>query len=59
MNCPKCKRKTVRQGEFNFCRSCNAFFDDDPDEGGDFSDRNAAARLERDDRRREKFNKRK
>lgn len=52
-NCPKCKRPTVVAGALFRCPKCGGFYDDNPDEGGDFSDRNPAARLEREERRRE------
>jgi ribosomal protein L37AE/L43A len=36
--CPRCKRKNAErlEGGFLRCRACGAFFDDDPDEGGDY-----------------------
>jgi len=52
--CPKCQKAglpTVDDDLF-YCRSCKAFFDDDPDEGGTYHDANAAARLEREERAR-------
>lgn len=57
--CPKCGRKStvVEQGVIGdsyFCRECNMGFDDDPDEGGTYSDRNPAARLEREERRQQR-----
>lgn len=36
------------------CTSCGCLFDANPDEGGTYSDRNPAARLEREDRRRDR-----
>lgn len=56
---PKCigcgRRKSVQPvGEFFKCSACGALFDADPDEGGDYSDRNPAARLDREDRARER-----
>lgn len=49
--CPVCGTNagTVAQGEMFFCRRCNGLFDGDPNEGGDYSDRNPGARLERDE----------
>jgi len=35
------------------CPWCKRLFDDSPDEGGDFSDRNPAVRLEREERRKQ------
>jgi hypothetical protein len=55
--CIKCKRtdQVYEEGDRNFwCKRCKIVFDDAPDEGGDFSDRNAAARIEREERRRER-----
>lgn len=54
--CPVCRsNKSVlaRKGDATYqCLGCSAWFDSDPDEGGDYSDRNPAARLEREERRR-------
>lgn len=60
--CPRCgTNKHVRPhgvvGDLYRCGKCSGTFDDDPEEGGDYSDRNPAARLERDDRRRFKGRK--
>lgn len=54
VRCPKCGTpQTPGAGQtIFFCHKCRMQFDNDPDEGGDFSDRNPAARLEREDRRR-------
>ena len=52
--CPWCKTSqfVYEHGEREyFCRQCRRLFDDDPDEGGDYSSRNPAARLEREERR--------
>lgn len=50
--CPQCGRRNAQpMGELFKCK-CGALFDGDPDEGGDFSDENPAARLERAERRR-------
>lgn len=53
IKCPRCgQRVAVGEGQTIFyCSNCRAVFDDDPDEGGDYSDRNPAARLEREERR--------
>lgn len=52
--CPKCGRSksVVSQGEMFHCHACAAFFDDDPNEGGDYSDRDPSARIERQERQR-------
>jgi ribosomal protein L37AE/L43A len=52
--CPHCGKKgrVVRAGAMWRCRTCEGFFDDEPDEGGDYSDRDPTARLERQERRR-------
>lgn len=52
-SCPACggAKQVAKQGELYYCRKCGAFFDDDPDEGGTHSDRNPAARLERQESR--------
>lgn len=49
--CPVCGRKgkPIAGGLFQCDRGHH--FDDDPDEGGSYSDRNPAARIERDERR--------
>lgn len=52
--CPRCcSRRAVESfvdGSM-LCRNCRAAFDDDPDEGGDWDDRNPARRLEREEQR--------
>lgn len=55
-SCPLCNRvKAVQKvADMYHCTACNKHFDDDPDEGGTYSDHNPAARLEREDRAREK-----
>lgn len=50
--CPQCHVRTVAQADWFVCPKCKGMFDDDPDEGGDFSDRDPSARLERQERRR-------
>lgn len=55
--CIRCGRKSsvVAAGGGLFkCTKCGALFDDEPDEGGDYSDRNPALRMERADRARER-----
>lgn len=49
IRCPRCGRKQPRCPEPHvyYCDRCKMGFDDDPDEGGDYSGRNPAARLER------------
>jgi ribosomal protein L37AE/L43A len=56
--CPRCgtNRKVNRHGQDQyFCGRCSGIFDDDPDEGGTHSTFNPAARLEREDRRQQGF----
>jgi ribosomal protein L37AE/L43A len=58
--CPRCgtpNHVVVGSGKYpdriHYCEKCRGMFDDsDPNEGGDYSDRNPAARMERDERRR-------
>lgn len=48
--CPQCGRvKAVQQIGFQFyrCGGCGAMFDANPNEGGDYSDRDPSARLTR------------
>lgn len=54
VRCPRCKRpKPYKSPDaLYWCDDCNGMFDDKPDEGGDYSDHNPAARLEREDRAR-------
>jgi hypothetical protein len=40
------------QDSIYWCPKCRCQFDSEPDEGGDYSDHNAAARLEREERER-------
>lgn len=56
IRCLRCGRTQPRRGPtaIYICEHCRAMFDDDPDEGGDFSDRNPAARLEREERNEER-----
>ena len=48
--CPKCNsaRAVVKLAEF-FCNNCKMIFDHDPEEGGDYSDRDPAARMMREE----------
>lgn len=51
--CPKCGRKQRwRSADAIYMCVCRFTFDDSPEEGGDYSDRNPAARLERADEQR-------
>ena len=51
--CPACDGQLVAQGSSGFfaCRKCGGIVDSDPDEGGDYSDRDPSARLQRQERR--------
>lgn len=51
--CPRCNCGQRDRGPDAIyrCDRCLCQFDGDPDEGGDYSDRNPAARLERMERR--------
>lgn len=52
--CPRCRRVQAARGPnaIYWCDVCKCQFDDDPDEGGNHDDRNPAARMEREERRR-------
>ena len=52
VQCPKCGKKQPRRSAdaIYWCSTCRMQFDNDPDEGGDFSDRDPSARLERQER---------
>ena len=52
--CPWCGRQKgiKRVSDVFHCSNCHRFFDNDPDEGGTHSDRNPAARIEREERNR-------
>ena len=55
VRCPKCGRKqTKRPGTdaIYYCTVCHVQFDNDPDEGGDYSQYDPAWRLEKQKRRR-------
>lgn len=56
VHCPRCGRSKPYKSPdaLYWCDNCEGQFDDQPDEGGDYSDHNAAARLEREDRARER-----
>lgn len=45
--CPRCNRQTKPQSGLHWCTWCRALFDDDPDEGGDYHDRDPSRRLVR------------
>lgn len=51
--CPRCNQKLFKLGPDStaYCENCKAYVSDTPDEGGDYSDRNPSARLEREERR--------
>lgn len=53
--CPRCKRtQPVRTADsIYWCEHCRCQFDNDPDEGGSHSDFNPAARMEREERRKQ------
>lgn len=51
VQCPKCRRMCDRGLSLHYCAWCQMQFDDDPDEAGDYDNRNPAARLEREERR--------
>lgn len=55
--CPRCKtnRGVIAVGDDRYyCHNCHGIFDGHPNEGGDYSDRNPAARIERDEREAER-----
>lgn len=54
VRCPRCGRaqRAGRPSVIYWCDHCRVQFDDDPDEGGTYSDRNPGARMEREERRR-------
>ena len=56
VRCPKCGRKQpFRTPDAMYrCGPCGVTFDCDPNEGGDYSDHNASARLERAEREQER-----
>lgn len=51
--CPRCGKKQPEQNPntIYFCSGCSGMFDSTPDEGGDYSSRNPAERLEREERK--------
>ena len=55
VRCPRCGRPQPKRGAdaLYWCTYCRGVFDNDPNEGGDWSDRDPSARLEREERRRE------
>jgi ribosomal protein L37AE/L43A len=50
--CPRCGRTQARRGpdSIYWCEHCRGCFDDDPGEGGTYSDRDPSARIERQER---------
>lgn len=52
VRCPRCGRKQPKLGPdaMYWCNHCKGYHDSDPDEGGDYSAINPAARLEREER---------
>jgi len=53
-NCPWCGNngQVYEDGDYRYwCRRCNRFFDEEPDESGDYSDFDPSARLEREEQR--------
>ena len=53
VHCPRCgeeHRVTAGIGYF-YCQTCQMCYDDNPTEGGDYSDRNPGIRIEREERR--------
>lgn len=58
--CPACSSRDSEphDGDCFYCRKCGGIFDDSPDDGGDYSDFNPAARLERAERKAERLKKR-
>ncbi len=57
--CPFCKKRgAVYDGDRRYyCPSCKKLFDDDPDEGGDYSAYHASWRLERQEREKRHVNR--
>lgn len=53
VKCPRCgtAQKKRQPDAIYYCERCRGQFDDDPDEGGDWSDRDPSWRLERQERR--------
>jgi ribosomal protein L37AE/L43A len=52
VRCPKCNRPQPKRGSHDtiyWCEHCRCQFDDEPDEGGTYDDRNPARRLEREE----------
>lgn len=50
VRCPRCNRKSAPAGRLWRCESCRMLHDDEPDEGGTYSDRDPSARMEREER---------
>lgn len=52
VRCPRCNRPHPKRGGHDTiygCEHCRAMFDDTPDEGGDYDNRNPAARIVREE----------
>lgn len=62
VKCPFCGTTKVDAiglaGDMFLCNRCGSHFDNDPEEGGDYSTSNPAARLEREERRPGRTNRR-
>jgi len=52
-HCPFCgdRRIITYAGGLYRCHKCDRLFDNDPDEGGDYSSHNPGVRIEREERR--------
>jgi len=48
--CCGARKAVMRIADTFKCGRCGTMFDNSPDEGGDYSDRNPAARIEREER---------
>lgn len=49
--CPKCNGSSEVFADIYRCKSCGGFHDGKPEDGGDYSDRDPSARLQREERR--------
>lgn len=56
VRCPRCHRPQAKRGPdaIYWCENCRCQFDDQPDEGGDYSDRDPSWRLEREEWRQQR-----
>lgn len=59
--CPKCGRTQPKRtsDSLYWCENCRAMHDDSPEEGGDYSDRDPSARIEREERLKQQRQQRK